>query len=443
MAWLDDLLEDAPGERENRKRLERLRILRKGPGAAPEIPIPEVDVAPEGPYFEMMRGPGPMGPPAELAGGGPEQAPGRPQALPQAMARTQTPPGGQNAPVGPSRPPGGAAVGPPAPATAGAVDPLQERVNARQKDLEAALAAQDALLQPPDRTAMEAAYKKRAATGEHQLVLSLMAKRAGLDPAAAYHLKQSSEAVEPMKMAGGTMTETGFIEDPAYAQELKLRRADGRLKQIQSALDSAVSAQERERLKKMELDARKDLQDAMIASQQFIAGQASADRRYAADLSHADRAAKGAGGKTPADPQHILNLVGEAKRVLPKATGSGFGRHLDQVAGYFGVGTEGADAGGKLDAIGGQLVMAQPRMEGPQSDADRQLYERMAGDVANASKPISVRLAALDQIQRMAENYRSGYWAPPGYKPPATQAAGGRRATDQGGGRVVNYSDLK
>ena len=47
----------------------------------------------------------------------------------------------------------------------------------------------------------------------------------------------------------------------------------------------------------------------------------------------------------------------------------------------------------------------QPRMEGPQSDADRKLYAAMAGDLGDETKPAATRMAALKQMQRLQAKY--------------------------------------
>lgn len=271
-----DLIEGlSPAARARRLIMSQIDLLR-GQQGEPE-PTPNVSAG-----NDFGLGAGPSMPPPEMAA----QAPARPQALPQAMGRTQAPPGGQNAPVGPSGPPGGAAVGQPAPAT---VDPQQAAIDKLEKDRQAAMEAQDKLLTPPDRTAAEEAYKTRAGTAGGHLALAVLAKEAGLGEFTAQHLKQAAEARAPMKMAGGTMTDTGFIEDPAYQQEVQLRRADGRLKQIETALQGALTRQERARLEKEQAAAQAALQKERLASQQFIANQAHLDR--VAALS-----AKGAGG---------------------------------------------------------------------------------------------------------------------------------------------------
>ena len=125
--------------------------------------------------------------------------------------------------------------------------------------------------------------------------------------------------------------------------------------------------------------------------------------------------------------QNVLSLTQQAEQILSsgKATGSGIGSLLDTGASWFGVSTEGAQGTAQLSTIAGQLVSNMPRMEGPQSDKDVQMYKQMAGDLSNASLPVATRMAALRQMQALNEKYLNngtgGY--PAAYSPPESIAA--------------------
>ena len=125
--------------------------------------------------------------------------------------------------------------------------------------------------------------------------------------------------------------------------------------------------------------------------------------------------------------QNVLSLTQQAEQILSsgKATGSGIGSLLDTGASWFGVSTEGAQGTAQLSTIAGQLVAQMPRMEGPQSDKDVQMYKQMAGDLSNASLPVATRMAALRQMQSLNEKYlnngTSGY--PDASAPPESIAA--------------------
>mgnify|MGYP000691555849 FL=1 len=105
--------------------------------------------------------------------------------------------------------------------------------------------------------------------------------------------------------------------------------------------------------------------------------------------------------------QNVLSLTQQAAQILSngKATGSGIGSLLDTGASWFGVSTEGAQSTAQLSTIAGQLVSNMPKMEGPQSDKDVQMYKQMAGDLSNASLPVATRMAALRQMQALNEKY--------------------------------------
>jgi len=59
----------------------------------------------------------------------------------------------------------------------------------------------------------------------------------------------------------------------------------------------------------------------------------------------------------------------------------------------------------KLDVIAGNLTGSVPRMEGPQSDADREYYMQQAGRVADKTLPIGDRLAAIGEIDKVMAKY--------------------------------------
>lgn len=125
--------------------------------------------------------------------------------------------------------------------------------------------------------------------------------------------------------------------------------------------------------------------------------------------------------------QNVLSLTQQAEQILSsgKATGSGIGSLLDTGASWFGVSTEGAQGTAQLSTIAGQLVSNMPKMEGPQSDKDVQMYKQMAGDLSNASLPVATRMAALRQMQALNEKYLNngtgGY--PAASAPPESIAA--------------------
>jgi len=119
-------------------------------------------------------------------------------------------------------------------------------------------------------------------------------------------------------------------------------------------------------------------------------------------------------------------LSGSSGKPLP--TGSTLGTIADTAAGWVGASPSGAKEAQELKAIGGALTSKMPRMEGPQSDKDAQLYREMAAVVGDSTIPRDRRLAALGQVRGLWEKY-------------ADVQAPTRRATDKSGS-VIDFSSL-
>lgn len=141
-------------------------------------------------------------------------------------------------------------------------------------------------------------------------------------------------------------------------------------------------------------------------------GKAKADTQAAIDKQNAERSR---------DARSTLALLDEAEKLLPNATGSAAGSLRDQAAASVGVSTAGAQATAQLQTIAGQLTSKMPRMQGPQSDKDVQLYKQMAGDLANPNLPVATRMAALRTIRSLNQKYANDGQQPA----PAKQAPSG------------------
>lgn len=123
------------------------------------------------------------------------------------------------------------------------------------------------------------------------------------------------------------------------------------------------------------------------------------------------------------DANTAIGLLDEAERILPTATGSTAGAAADRAAALFGRSTSGAQSTAQLKTIAGQLVSRMPRMEGPQSDKDVQLYKDMAGNLADDTLPVATRQAAAQQIRRLQEKYANPQAPAAAPRAPASQAA--------------------
>lgn len=129
------------------------------------------------------------------------------------------------------------------------------------------------------------------------------------------------------------------------------------------------------------------------------------------------------------DSKDLLSLLDEADTLLPKATAGYIGQARDAAAGAFGKSTEGAQTTAQLKVLEGQLISKQPKMSGPQSDKDVQLYREMAGQLADASLPIGTRQAAARTMRGLATKYLDSQ----GVSAPNTATQGG----------VIDFGSLK
>jgi hypothetical protein len=144
----------------------------------------------------------------------------------------------------------------------------------------------------------------------------------------------------------------------------------------------------------------------------------------------ADLRTNAAGVAKVSDAKDVLSLLDEVDTLLPKSTGSYTGVGVDAAAsGLFGYSTEGAKTVAQLKALQGALVSKMPKMSGPQSDKDVQLYREMAGQVGDATVPIAQRQAASGIIRKLNEKYAGM---------PEGSSLKGRAA-----GGVIDFGDLK
>jgi hypothetical protein len=101
----------------------------------------------------------------------------------------------------------------------------------------------------------------------------------------------------------------------------------------------------------------------------------------------------------------ILRLTDEANKYLGTASS---GRLQNIVTGALevpGISTKASQSDAQLKAIAGQLISKMPRMEGPQSNIDVEMYRQAAGDIANANIPAETRKAAIKTIRDLNDKY--------------------------------------
>ena len=114
----------------------------------------------------------------------------------------------------------------------------------------------------------------------------------------------------------------------------------------------------------------------------------------------------------------LNNAIDEAEKILKtgKPTESYIGAGIDAAGTVIGVGSKSGAMADQLKSISGTLVATMPRMEGPQSDKDVQLYREMAGSVGDNTMPISRRLAALKTVRELYGKYEKQQGAGSGLK---------------------------
>jgi hypothetical protein len=95
-----------------------------------------------------------------------------------------------------------------------------------------------------------------------------------------------------------------------------------------------------------------------------------------------------------------------ADPLIEAATGSVAGAGRDKLAAAFGVAPQGAQAIAQLKVLQAGLMTNMPRMEGPQSDRDVQLYREAAGQIGDPAVPRDIKKAAVNTIRAIQERYK-------------------------------------
>lgn len=119
----------------------------------------------------------------------------------------------------------------------------------------------------------------------------------------------------------------------------------------------------------------------------------------------------------------VNNLLDEAEKYIGGATGSAVGNLADMATGALGVSLPGAQNIARLKTLEAGLVMGMPRLEGPQSNLDQQLYREAAGQIGNPNVPPQTKKAAIETIRKIQNSY-PGAFGGGGGKPVATSNDG-------------------
>jgi len=119
-------------------------------------------------------------------------------------------------------------------------------------------------------------------------------------------------------------------------------------------------------------------------------------------------AGNAAGGKITrgSNADTVIGMLDIADPLIDASTGSVAGAAADKLAGVFGIAPKGAQAAAQLQVIQAGLMLNMPRMEGPQSDRDVQLYRQSAGQIGDPNVPNTIKKAAVQTIRQLQEKYK-------------------------------------
>lgn len=104
----------------------------------------------------------------------------------------------------------------------------------------------------------------------------------------------------------------------------------------------------------------------------------------------------------------LEDYFSQAEKLLPRATSGGASTIVKGVRDFAGKTSPGSASDTQLDVIAAALTSNVPRMEGPQSNYDQELYRQAAGDLGNTNLPKETRMAAIKTLRKINDKYRSG-----------------------------------
>lgn len=115
--------------------------------------------------------------------------------------------------------------------------------------------------------------------------------------------------------------------------------------------------------------------------------------------------ARGGLEKKGVNAEAVLDTLDLADPLIDVATGSAVGTAADKVAAFFGRSLTGDQAIAQLKILQANLMTNMPRMEGPQSDRDVQLYREAAGELGDPTVPRERKRKAITTIRALQRKY--------------------------------------
>lgn len=119
----------------------------------------------------------------------------------------------------------------------------------------------------------------------------------------------------------------------------------------------------------------------------------------------------------------IIGMLDLADPLIDAATGSVPGKGADALAAFFGKAPTGAEAIAKLKVLQAGLMLNMPRMEGPQSDRDVELYREAAASLGDPAVPRAIKKAAISTIRDIQNRYKEAGKQIPQIMPNGSSAA--------------------
>jgi len=315
--------------------------------------------------------------------------------------------------------------------------------------------------QQPDMSAMQEFARRQGEMGQNALLNAIAAQYAGeaFQPLQAKFLKQAEAAQQPIRMGSGMLTPTGeFIRDPEAAQERQLAGLDRREAGLRSAISSREIAAEKAELERRRIEDTRLFRESQDALRRDLAAGRGAGGGGASPYFTPVQTAQGimsfdsrTGRIVPLvgqdnrpivgaafDPSTQGNITGareeaktrvesnaEARKNVSRAdemlgqlsdaeillrsgpTQSGVGAAVDVAGRIVGFSPKSAQVASQLETLSGWLVSNVPRMEGPQSNYDVQVYREMAGRVGDRTIPVNERLAAIRTLRGLQTKYKA------------------------------------
>lgn len=109
--------------------------------------------------------------------------------------------------------------------------------------------------------------------------------------------------------------------------------------------------------------------------------------------------------KKGSNAKSTIATIDLAEPLIDAATGSSVGAGRDKLAAFFGEAPKGAQAIAQLQVLQANLMTSMPRMEGPQSDRDVELYRQAAGQIGDPNIPKDIKKAAVQTIRALQNKY--------------------------------------